>query len=181
MHLQLNRAGGRLRSSDRSQRRAHLEGRARRSRGVIVTFVEQQQGVAAELEQTAALRIGDGEQGGEGRVHDLRDFLRPGSAETGELLGHRGEARDVDEGERAVDLAPHGLGIVAEPLERQPWDERDELGARGVAGGLRLGHLASFCASSPPLRAARVAERRLHGRLTPAQRNPPEKGTSDTS
>ena len=81
VHLQLNRAGGRLRSSYRSQRRAHLEGRARRSRGVIVTFVEQEQGVASELEQTSALRIGDGEQGGEGRVHDLRDFFRPGSAE----------------------------------------------------------------------------------------------------
>ena len=106
VHLQLNRAGGRLRSSDRSQRRPHLERRTRCSRGVIVTLVEQQQGVAAELEQAAALCIGHREQSSEGRVHHLRDLFGAGSTEAGELLGHRGESRDVDERERALDLAP---------------------------------------------------------------------------
>src|SRR5688500_11035714 len=106
MHFQLNRAGGRLRSSDRSQRRPHLECRTRCSCGVIVTLVEQQQSVAAELEEATALRIGNGEQGGEGRVHHLCDFLGTGSAEAGKPLGHCGESRDVDERERALYLAP---------------------------------------------------------------------------
>ena len=128
VHLQLDGAGRRPRPSDRAQRPAHLERRARRARCVVVALVEQQQRVAAELEQAAALRVGDGEQRREGRVHDLGDLLRAGSAEAGEPLGHRREARDVDERERSVDLAPDRLGIVAEPLERQPWDERDELG-----------------------------------------------------
>ena len=184
VHFQLNRAGGRLRSSDRSQRRPHLECRTRRSRGVIVTLVEQQQGVAAELEQATALCIGHGEQGGEGRVHHLRDFLGAGSTEAGKPLGHCGESRDVDERERALDLAPLGLGMVAEPFERQPRDERDKLGRRRVRDRRTLGHLASFCATRPVGQAVavrRVSEPRARSlrfteRLPLLNSIPPERG-----
>ncbi len=55
VHLQLDRAGGRLRAADRAERAAHLERRPCRPRCVIVAVVEQQQRVAAELEQAAAL------------------------------------------------------------------------------------------------------------------------------
>ena len=106
VHLQLNRAGGRLRASDRAQRPTHLERRTRGSGGVVVALVEQQQGVAAELEQASALRVGDREERGEGRVHHLCDFFRARSAEAREPLGHGREPGDVDERERAFDLAP---------------------------------------------------------------------------
>ena len=183
VHLQLNRAGGRLRSSDRSQRPTHLECSTRCSRGVIVTLVEQQQGVAAKLEQATALGIGHGEQCGEGGVHHLCDFFRAGSAEAGKPLGHCGESRDVDEGERALDLAPQGLGMVAEPFERQPRDERDKLGRRRVLDRLIVGHVASFCVTRPlgQAFAGRVPELGrpgcvLHGTFTARSTQSPRKG-----
>ena len=95
---------------------------------MVGALVQEQEGVAAELEEPAALRVGHCQQRGEGRVHHLRDLFRSRPTEAGQSLGHRREPGDVDERERAVDLAPLRLGLVAQPLQRQARDERDELG-----------------------------------------------------
>ena len=141
VHPELDRAGRRPRPSDRAKRPAHLERRPRRPRSMVVAVVQQQERVAAELQKPAALRVGDAEQSRERRVHHLGDLLRAGSPETGESLRHRREARDVDERERAVHLEPGLRRVVAQPLERQPGDEGDELGGQGRTGR-SLGHLA---------------------------------------
>ena len=185
VHLQLDR---RRRTSSVVRSRAasdRISNAARAARdGVIVALVEQQQGVAAELEQAAALCVGDGEQRGEGRVHHLCDFFRAGSAEAGEPLGHRGEPRDVDECERALDLAPLGLGMVAEPFERQPRDERDELGRRRVLDGSDRRSCRVILRESPGrskrLRFAAASEPEprslLHGTFTRSSTQSPRKG-----
>ena len=130
VHLELDRPGRRSRPTDRAKRSPHLECRASGSACVLLAVVEQQQRVAAELEQAAALCVRDAEERGERRVHHLGDLLGARSAEAREALRHRGEARDVDECDGSLDLAPRCRGLVAEPLERQPRDERDEIGRR---------------------------------------------------
>ncbi len=140
VHLQLNRSGRRPRTADRPERPAHLECGARGALSVTLSVVEQQQCVAAELEQATALRVGNAEKRGERRIHHLRDFLRSLSSQAREALRHRGEAGDVDEGDGSLDLSPGRCGLVSEPLERQTRNERDEIGRRRgerVRRGLR--------------------------------------------
>ena len=76
VHLQLDRSGRRSRPADRPERATHLESRASGPARVILSVVEQQQRVAAELEEAAPLRVGDAEERRERGVHHLRDLLR---------------------------------------------------------------------------------------------------------
>ena len=128
VHLQLDGSGRRPRASDRAERPPHLEGGPCRPGSVLLALVEQQERVSPELEEAASLRVRDSEERREGRVHDLGHLFRARLAEAGESLGHRREAGDVDERDRSVDFAPDRRRLVSEPLEGQPWDERNELG-----------------------------------------------------
>jgi hypothetical protein len=128
MHPQLDGSRRRARTPDRPQRPPHLERRPRRTLGVPVALVEEQERVAAELEQAAAERVGPVEERRERRVHHVRHFLGARAPAARELLRHRREARDVDEGESPVDLEPAPLRARPQPLDRQPRNERDELG-----------------------------------------------------
>ena len=113
----------------RSVRRISNAARAARPR-VLGALVEEQQRVAAELQQAATLCVRHGEECRERRVHDLGDLLRARSSKAREALRHRGEPGDVDEGDGSLDLAPRRFGIVPKPLDGQPRDERDEVGRR---------------------------------------------------
>ncbi len=130
MHLELNRPGGRSRPTDRPKRPPHLECRPSGPACVLLAVVEQQQRVAAELEEAATLCIGDAEERGERGVHDLGYLLGPGSSETREALRHRREARDVDERDGSLDLAPRCRRLVSKPFQRQSGYEWDEVGRR---------------------------------------------------
>ena len=130
MHLELNRPGRRSRPTDRPKRPPHLESRPSGPACVLLAVVEEQQRVAAELEEAATLRVGDAEERRERGVHHLGDLLGPRSSEAREALRHRGEAGDVDECERALDLAPRCRGLVSKPFQRQSGDEGDEVGRR---------------------------------------------------
>ena len=88
---------------------------------------EEQQRVAAELEQPAAVRVRDVEERLERRVHHLGHLLGARLALPGELLRHRREAGDVDERERAFKLAVASLGSLAEPFDDDPRDERRQV------------------------------------------------------
>ena len=81
MHLELDRTGRRSRPADRPKRPPHLERRPRGPACVLLAVVEQQQRVAAELEEATTLRVGDAEERRERGVHHLGDLLGPGSAE----------------------------------------------------------------------------------------------------
>src|ERR1700758_2838876 len=100
MHPQLAGSGRWAWSPDPAQQRALLECRPSRARGVILTLIEQEQGVPAELEQAAAERVRLVEERREGGVHDVRDLFGAGPAAARQHLRHRSEARDVDERER---------------------------------------------------------------------------------
>ena len=128
VHLQLDGSGRCPRASDRAERSPHLEGSTCRPSSVLLALVEQQERVSPELEEPTSLRVRDSEERREGRVHDLGHLFRARLAEAGEPLGHRREAGDVDERDRSVDFAPDRRRLVSEPLEGQPWDERNELG-----------------------------------------------------
>ncbi len=130
VHLELDRPGRRSRPTDRPERSPHLEGRPTGPACVLLAVVEQQQRVAAELEQAATLCVGDAEERGERGVHHLGDFLGPRSAEARETLRHGGEAGDVDEGDRALDLAPRCRRLVSKPFQRQSGYEWDKVGRR---------------------------------------------------
>ena len=130
VHPELHVTGRRLRTRDDRERVAHADSRSGRAQLVTLAVEEDQQRVAAELQQAAAMPVGDVEQRGERRVHHVRHLLGACASERRELLGHRGETGDVDERERAVTLDPQPLGMVGEPLDRQPRDERNELARR---------------------------------------------------
>ena len=104
MHPELDDACGRARAADRPEQASHpVRGPGCPAR-VAVAGVEEEERVPAELEKAAAVGVRDLEQRRERRVHDVRDLLGAWLPERRELLRHRGEPRDVDEGQRALDL-----------------------------------------------------------------------------
>ena len=123
-----------LRPPDLAQRPAHPVRRTRGAGGVTVAGEEEQQCVAAELEQAAALRIGDVEQVGERVVHHLRHLLRAHLPLAREALGHRREAGEVDERERAVERLPARGRLRLQPVDDEARHVRGEIG-RGRLGG----------------------------------------------
>ena len=91
------------------QRGAHPVGRSTRPLGMQVAVEEQEQCVAAELHQVAALGSGDAQQRVERVVQDDGELLGARPSELGELLGEPGEAGDVGEDHRAGRLPDHPI------------------------------------------------------------------------
>ena len=81
----------------------HPDGAAAGALGVAVVLEEQQQGVAAELHEAAAVGVGDAEEGVEAASDDARELFSALAALLGEALGEFREARHVGERERRVD------------------------------------------------------------------------------
>ena len=98
---------------------AHLDGRVAGLLGMVLALEEEEEGVAAELEQLTAPRRGDAQHRPEDPVERLDDLLGADPAPARELLGEGGEAGDVGEDERRVDDAPQRPGGVVVPGERQ--------------------------------------------------------------
>ena len=73
-------------SVDRAQRRPHLDRSAGGPRSVVVPREHKQQRIAAELEQAAALEVGNLEHVGEHEIEDRGEFLRSDTATLRELL-----------------------------------------------------------------------------------------------
>jgi hypothetical protein len=93
---------------------------------VVVALVQEQQRVAAELEQAAALGVRDIEQRREGRIHHLCHLFGTGAADVRQPLRHRREAGDVDERERSLQLEPAEVRVLLQPLNCEPRNERNE-------------------------------------------------------
>ena len=127
VHLQLDGPGRGAGTSDRTKRAPHVECGPRGPLPVIVAVVQEEESIASELEQAAALLVRDLEECRERRIHHVRHFLRARAPEAGRLLGHGREAGDVDERQRPFELQPVLLGAGAQPLEGQTWDKRDEV------------------------------------------------------
>ena len=87
----------------------HLRGRAAGSLGVRVAGEENQQSVAAKLEDVASSPIRDPDQAFEDAADRQDQLLGAGSSLRLEPLGESRESGEIDRDERAVELAP-GLG-----------------------------------------------------------------------
>ena len=90
------------------QRGAHSVGRPTRPFSMKVAIEEQEQRVAAELDEIAAFGSSDAQECVEGVVEDDRELLGTRSAELGELLGQPGETGDVGE-DHCPGRLPHPL------------------------------------------------------------------------
>ena len=123
---------------------AHRSGRACGPKGVIVTVEEEQEGIAAELQQLAPLLDATVEHAPEHAAQDLDQLLRAHAASTGQLLRQCGEPGDVREAQRPLHDAPPSCRLRLVPLHGDLGDVPREpiVVARWCAlGGRTLGHV----------------------------------------
>ncbi len=146
-----------------AQRGPHLDGGVAGLLGVVLAPEEEEQGVAAELQQLAAAGCRDGEHRPEHPVERLDDLLGADPALPGEPLGECGEPRDVREHQGAVDGAVQCAGDLVVPDQRQGRDVATQVGhrscsrwagRRGVVGIARLPHAHSVEQADPPFPGA---------------------------
>ena len=93
---------------------------------VVLAAEQQQDGVAAELEQVGVLGVGARDQLAERRVDHAGDLLRALAAALRERLGQLGEPGDVGEDERALEALGALLRRVAQPVDRDARHERPQ-------------------------------------------------------
>jgi hypothetical protein len=132
-HAKPHLGAGKVDPADLAEGAAHPHGRPARHLDVVLAPEQQQQRVAAELDQAAAVRVRDRQQVGEARLDRLRDLLRPLLAVLGEALGQLGEPRDVDEHDRAVDRPATPVRPLGEVVQQQPRHVGED--GVGVGGG----------------------------------------------
>ena len=144
-HPQRDLRPGDFDPADVAQHPAHQDGRATGARGVTLALEPQQQRVAAELEQAAAVVVGDEQDRLETAPDRLGDLLGALAALAGEPFGQLREPGDVHEdggavrgpasAGRIVDAdAAGGSGPRTEPRVRRR--------ARGPARSARSGSVA---------------------------------------
>ena len=141
---------------------AHRHCRAAARLGMIVAVEQQQQRVAAELEQLTSLLGGDLQHRSEDAAQRVDQFLGSDPATRGQAFGEGGEPRDVGEAERPVEHSPATLGFARHPLGGDRWHVAAEwLTDRSeVLVGAYMAHSTGV----PPLARARtpVISTRLH-------------------
>ena len=99
-HSQRDPPRGGAGAPDAAQHRAHPVGGACRVRGMVGPAEEQEDRVAAPLDQVGAVRAGGVEQRGERPAQDVAHLLGADLSLAGEPFGERGESRDVGQGHR---------------------------------------------------------------------------------
>ena len=125
-HAQLDLGARQVDLADGPQGGAHPHGGRAGPSSVSLAREEQQQRVAAELEQAATVRVGDGEQLGEAGLDRLGDLFGALLPLAGQLLGQFREAGDVDEHDAALER-PRGLvRRMRELTHEDPGDVRSE-------------------------------------------------------
>jgi hypothetical protein len=119
-HPQLDRRRAGLDRAVRAQLIAHRHGARACSFGVSVAVEQEQQRVSAELQQAAALVVGDGEQTLEAASDRVGQLLRAlAAAPPCEALGQLGETGHVDEHAGAVDGAHAALSLAGQELQHR--------------------------------------------------------------
>ena len=125
-HSQRDLGTGNFDPADVAQRAAHQDRRAAGARGVTIALEPQKQGIAAELEQAAAVLVGDGQDRLETASDRLGDLFGALAALAREPLGQFRESGDVHEYGGAVarssigwpDRRPDVAGECAPHTER---------------------------------------------------------------
>ncbi len=103
-----------------TQRGAHLDCGGDTLHLMVDTLEHEEQCVASELEETPAPVIRQPEHLTEDPVEHLGQFFGSDTAAPRQLLGQHRETGDVDEAQRAVDLAERRAGPVCVPLGGDP-------------------------------------------------------------
>ena len=85
----------------------------------IIAGEQEQQGVAAELQETAVLLVCHAEEVGEAPGDRVGHLLGADPAELRELLGELRESGDVREHEGPVDRVVAHTPVLRQPLERE--------------------------------------------------------------
>jgi len=115
---------------------------------VAVPVEQQQDRVPAELQQVAAQGQDGFQHPGEDRLDDVGQLLRAHPAAAGQALAERGEAGDVGEQQRRIELAGPHVRLLGQPARVRRRQVAPRAGGRrGCLGGSRAsGH--------PPILAA---------------------------
>ncbi len=123
---------------DRAELAAHPERRPRRAHGMVLLGEEEHERVATELHEAAAVLVRHDEEPREDRPQDVRDLLGAHLAVARQSLGHLREPRDVDEDDRALELAHGGAGRLVQPGDQQARQVRPQplCGIDGPFGSL---------------------------------------------
>ncbi len=124
-----------------SELAAHLDRGRRRLTGVVRSGEQQQQCVAAELQELPAPLCGDPEHPAEDPAQRLDQLLGADPAPRGEFLREGGEARDVGEHHRALDDPPASFRLVGDPVE----DDSSARAGRDVRSSCPRCWLARLC------------------------------------
>ena len=136
-HLESHGAGGGREAAHAGERLLHADRGGRGALLVVDPAKEQQDGVAAELEEIGVLGVRRRDELGKRRVENEGDLLGTLPAAPGQLLGELREARDVGEHERALEGARLRPRLVAQPVGRDPRNERSQRVGRGPRTGGR--------------------------------------------
>ena len=105
VHPQRHLPGRRVERAELFERAPHAECRVAGPGRVRIAVEEEEERVASELHEPAAVRVGDREEPRERRAHHVRHLFCSKPPLGREALGHRGEARDVDERQGPVERA----------------------------------------------------------------------------
>ena len=127
-HAQRHLAGGRGERADPAQLAAHPVGCGDGAVGVPVALEEEQQCVAAELDQAALVGVGLGEERPERVADHVRDLLGTDLALPRQALRHLCEPGHVDEHRRALELPSEDVGSRPRPVEHQAREVRLQRG-----------------------------------------------------
>ena len=136
---QHDEAGGGVDAADDAQARPHGDRATCGAVGMPVAGEQEQHGVAPELQQAAAQRVGGGEELLEAGVDRVGNFLGTDLAVPREAFRHLGESGDVAEHHGAVDGLPGraaigGQGAGTEPVDGQSREVRQQRRGRGHRG-----------------------------------------------
>jgi hypothetical protein len=118
-HSQRDAAGACLDRPDLAKRGAHSGGGAHGPDLMGISLEEHKERVPPELEQPAVVRVGEREQAGEDAPDRVGDLLCTDLPEPAETFGHPGEAGDIHEDDRSVQLAHRGIGRLGEPADNE--------------------------------------------------------------
>ncbi len=132
-HPQDDGAAAHVEATDPGDLGLHLPGGAARPAFVVGTVEQEEERVAAPLEEAGPPVIGLVEQGREHAIERVAHQLGPDLALARESLAEGGEPRDVDEHHAARDFPMAGRGRVPQPVHREAWHVRTQ------EGGLLLG------------------------------------------
>ena len=134
-HAQLDPDTALVEPARLAQGAAHAGRRTARALRMAVAVEQQQQRIAAELQQAATGLVRDGQEGREAAADRSGETLGALATLPREPLGQLREAADVDEDERAVEAPDRGVRRLVEMPQQESRNVRSQRGLPGHRSG----------------------------------------------